>query len=51
MDLGLVQTIGGVIVNIISLAYIAVRVEHRLTKMETHIQHILLVGINKKEGN
>ncbi len=41
IDINTFATILGIVVNMTGLGYIAVRVEHRLTKMETHIAHIL----------
>ena len=41
LDVNIAATILGIIVNLMGLGYIAVRVEHRLTKMETLIEFIM----------
>jgi len=41
IDINTFATVLGIVVNMGGLGYIAVKVEHRLTKMETHIDHLL----------
>lgn len=40
IDINIAATVLGIIVNLFGLGYIAVRVEHRLTKMETRIEYL-----------
>lgn len=41
-----VQTLTNIVVNLIAVVYIAIRVEHRLTKMETLIMLLTDKGFN-----